>query len=232
MAEPAPETVTAADALAMSRQVMAEAEADRVALDDGERTPPDDTAKAFEGHDRRECGEHRTVGPHRAWCLDCRMWCYPRDPCVGCKPSLPDDTTEGLRERMAKIRENDKLVHRLHGSGWDDHATDAEIDRADLLAIIGRYENALSWQTSCLACAKVLDSSIAEHERAIEEHDRADKAEAEVERLRAELTEARNVIRRAYEFPNTNQTVRMLRAAALDAPETPGDAETIEGEPK
>lgn len=31
----------------------------------------------FEGHQPRECGEHRTVGPHRAWCYDCSMWCYP-----------------------------------------------------------------------------------------------------------------------------------------------------------
>lgn len=35
---------------------------------------------------------------------------------------------------LAKIRENDKLVHYLHSGGWEDHATDAEIDRADLLA--------------------------------------------------------------------------------------------------
>jgi hypothetical protein len=45
MADPAPETVTVADALAMSRQVMADAEAERVALADGERTPPDDTTE-------------------------------------------------------------------------------------------------------------------------------------------------------------------------------------------
>jgi len=23
--------------------------------------------------------EHRTVGPHRAWCLDENEWCYPSD---------------------------------------------------------------------------------------------------------------------------------------------------------
>ena len=23
--------------------------------------------------------EHRTVGPHRAWCLNCHEWCYPGD---------------------------------------------------------------------------------------------------------------------------------------------------------
>lgn len=29
-------------------------------------------------------GEHRTVGPHRACCLDCNEWCSPRIPCDGC----------------------------------------------------------------------------------------------------------------------------------------------------
>jgi hypothetical protein len=41
----------------------------------------------FEGHQPRECGEHRTVGPHRAWCFDCREWCYPDEEmaCKGCR---------------------------------------------------------------------------------------------------------------------------------------------------
>lgn len=39
----------------------------------------------FEGHQPRECGEHRTVGPHRAWCHDCHEWCYPSDGCSGCR---------------------------------------------------------------------------------------------------------------------------------------------------
>ena len=39
----------------------------------------------FEGHQPRECGEHRTVGPHRAWCHDCQEWCYPDGPCVRCE---------------------------------------------------------------------------------------------------------------------------------------------------
>jgi hypothetical protein len=51
--------------------------------------------------------------------------------------------SEDMRERLAEIRANDKLVHRLHGSGWDDHATDAEIDRADLLAIVDAQRAAL-----------------------------------------------------------------------------------------
>lgn len=43
----------------------------------------------FEGYEPRECGDHRTVGEHRAWCFDCRMWCYPGSPgqdgCYGCR---------------------------------------------------------------------------------------------------------------------------------------------------
>lgn len=39
----------------------------------------------FEGHQPRECGEHRTVGPHRAWCYDCSEWCYSYDRDAGCK---------------------------------------------------------------------------------------------------------------------------------------------------
>ena len=31
-----------------------------------------------------EC-EHRTVGPHRAWCLTCGEWCYPQAMCVHCE---------------------------------------------------------------------------------------------------------------------------------------------------
>ena len=29
--------------------------------------------------------EHRTVGPHRAWCLTCGEWCYPQAMCVRCE---------------------------------------------------------------------------------------------------------------------------------------------------
>ena len=38
----------------------------------------------FEGHQGRECGEHRTTG-QRAWCFDCTEWCYDHVPCKGCE---------------------------------------------------------------------------------------------------------------------------------------------------
>ena len=54
--------------------------------------PPDaenravfDEHNCFFGHEPRECGEHRAVGEHRAWCFDCSEWCYPRVPCIRCE---------------------------------------------------------------------------------------------------------------------------------------------------
>lgn len=44
------------------------------------------------------------------------------------------------------------------------------------LAVLAEYENAITWGTDCLSCARVLDSSIRETER-------AEKAEAEVARV-------------------------------------------------
>ena len=45
----------------------------------------------FEGFAGRTCGEHRTVGSHRAWCHDCGMWCYPSKElrCPGCAAAWP-----------------------------------------------------------------------------------------------------------------------------------------------
>ena len=45
----------------------------------------EDGLPVFVGHEGRECGEHRTVGEHRAWCFDCGEWCYPEAPCIRCE---------------------------------------------------------------------------------------------------------------------------------------------------
>lgn len=51
--------------------------------------PEFDESGHFLGFTGRECGEHRTVGAHRAWCYDCGEWCYPSTPCVRCElPTL------------------------------------------------------------------------------------------------------------------------------------------------
>ena len=74
----------------------------------------------FEGHEKRECGEHRTVGPHRAWCYDCTEWCYPRPEmaCKGCMvPMLQAEVERLTKERDHAIHErvtsNAAAVHML-----------------------------------------------------------------------------------------------------------------------
>lgn len=49
------------------------------------RKPP-----PFTGHQPRTCGDHRTVGPHRAWCEEDHEWCYPSNGCRGCE-APPDN---------------------------------------------------------------------------------------------------------------------------------------------
>lgn len=49
----------------------------------------------FEGHEGRECGEHRTTGG-RAWCFSCSEWCYLTLPCKGCELPL-------LRDVLASV---------------------------------------------------------------------------------------------------------------------------------
>lgn len=73
----------------------------------------------FYGHEKRDCGEHRTVG-HRAWCFECSEWCYPRIPCKGCenpalRSALADllDTIERGDEYM--VRERCQTAGKLLG---------------------------------------------------------------------------------------------------------------------
>lgn len=67
---------------------------------------------------------------------------------------------------------------------------DPELDRLSqendrLAARVAEYENAITWDTSCLACSATLDSSIKEHER-------AEKAEAAIERARSHVARLRS----------------------------------------
>ena len=65
-----------------------------------------ETKDLFEGHTPRECGEHRTLGSHRAWCFDCHEYCYPRiaAACDGCRnpviEKLMDDLADVLIENF------------------------------------------------------------------------------------------------------------------------------------
>lgn len=78
-----------------------------------ERTPmrAGEVEQNFEGHDARECGEHRTVGSHRAWCFDCGEWCYPAIPCHGC-------TTPKVRAFVISVAE------------WNDHSDEGWVPDA------------------------------------------------------------------------------------------------------
>lgn len=50
-----------------------------------------DSGRRFVGYSPRTCGEHRTVGEHRAWCFDCREWCYSRTPDMACEGCLEEE---------------------------------------------------------------------------------------------------------------------------------------------
>jgi hypothetical protein len=92
-------------------------------------------APLFEGHQPRRCGAHRTVGPHKAWCHDCRAWCYPDDPCHECGPTheqiVADARADERDARNAAYAERDRLVAALskcfpshltrhEGDDWED----------------------------------------------------------------------------------------------------------------
>jgi hypothetical protein len=67
----------------------------------------------FEGHAQSECGEHRTVGPHRAWCFACSEWCYPSSPCKGCELPQVRSVVDTLRATLQATR--DELNRWGHG---------------------------------------------------------------------------------------------------------------------
>lgn len=64
----------------------------------------------FEGFPGSDCGEHRTVGPHRAWCYACTTWCYPDVPCPGCHVPI----LEAEVERLRGVVEAAEKLHALH----------------------------------------------------------------------------------------------------------------------
>lgn len=90
-----------------------------------------DTALHFEGHQPRECGEHRSVGAHRAYCYDCHMWCYPRieAACHGCR----NPVIEKLLDDMADVL----------GEYFDDrdgrYILQEDYPLPDVVAVVERY---------------------------------------------------------------------------------------------
>src|ERR1700735_262746 len=72
-----------------------------------EREPP-----LFSGHQPRECGEHRTAGPYRAWCYADSEWCYP-DPGMACRGCLPVAADPGQPSPRVYTFTRDQLTEAL-----------------------------------------------------------------------------------------------------------------------
>lgn len=95
------------DALDLVRQLR-EAGTARHPYAEPPRAEDERAAGNFVGHGD-QC-EHRTAGPHRAWCHDCTEWCYPHHGCARCRglgdSSLAEadepDPNEVMREEQAR----------------------------------------------------------------------------------------------------------------------------------
>lgn len=75
-------------------------------------TDYNDSKPNFEGHPNSECGEHRTVGSHRAWCFNDTEWCYPHAPCRGCELPVLRAVADAARATLDITGLNDALQKR------------------------------------------------------------------------------------------------------------------------
>jgi hypothetical protein len=66
--------------------------------------------RLFDGYALRDCGEHRTVGSHRAWCFDCSEWCYSRSQDMACK---------GCEVAWLRIKGEPTPIHDSIHLPWD-----------------------------------------------------------------------------------------------------------------
>jgi hypothetical protein len=91
-------------------------------------------APNFFGHDGRECGEHRTVGSHRAWCFDCSEWCYPGidAACKGCElPSLRAALDEANTDRQRLTNDATNWQRMFSSAVVRAQSVEAEIEVAN-----------------------------------------------------------------------------------------------------
>lgn len=88
-------------------------------------------------------------------------------------PTTPGDTQNSPTLHPALHPVRTPAEQRHFDDGW--HSRDAEIER--LRASVQDYENAITWDTTCLNCSKLMDSNYEQH--------------CEIERLRAEVAAAR-----------------------------------------
>lgn len=57
--------------------------------------------------------EHRTVGPHRAWCYADSAWCYPDDLCQGCDQVRLPEYLRGLNVGDAIADERERIAQAI-----------------------------------------------------------------------------------------------------------------------
>jgi len=74
-----------------------------------------DAEGRFLGGSSPEC-EHRTVGSHRAWCLTCSEWCYPRAMCARCQLATPRVTVRARDEDVLRAA-TQAVVDEMYS--WD-----------------------------------------------------------------------------------------------------------------
>lgn len=85
----------------------------------------------FYGHQPRDCGEHRTVGPHRAWCYGCSEWCYPSDGCMGCRLPALESVIAAINNMCRDPGGPDSWTHTFDG--------EPAIMVADVLGALGPF---------------------------------------------------------------------------------------------
>lgn len=134
-----------------------------------------DEEKHFEGHEGRECGEHRTVGAHRAWCYTCNEWCYPSNGCKGCEIPRLEAEIDRLRDLGLKAWQE----------GWN-----------ACVRVVEAGDEVMEQPTTVELEAEI--------ERLRADHDDwrniAGMAEREVDHLRAEAAAATEVLERARSY--------------------------------
>lgn len=94
-----------------------------------------DEKGSFEGFEPRECGEHRTVGSHRAWCYTCHEWCYPRiaAACNGCRNPVIEKLLDDMADVLARMTVGWKPGLVWMTAGLDEHP--------DVVAVMARYRD-------------------------------------------------------------------------------------------
>lgn len=72
---------------------------------------------SFEGHENRECGEHRTTGK-RAWCFECSEWCYDTVPCKGCELPMLRKVLKEIRDYCTSVVTGYSEINSEYDSGY------------------------------------------------------------------------------------------------------------------